>query len=136
MYWMAHRVMDGTEEEVHVFVHAHGEDFPWPEDARRLPEEAPGRLIREQTGAIKPGGNRVRSYLDVLAPDVVGDSFVIALAGLIGNVERQPNPTVWVQGPVTIRFGCELALSDQRVDELKTLARAVWPDGAEEPNAT
>ena len=131
MYWTAHRVTQGTAEEVHVFVHEHGADFQWPADASRLPEEAPGALIHQRTGALIPGGNRVRSYLDVLAPDFLGDGLPsIELQRLIGSIDTQPNPTVWigVGGQVTIRFGCEQALDAERSGEIRTLARAIGPE--------
>jgi hypothetical protein len=128
-YWTAHRVLSSSGTEgINVFIHAHGEDFSWPDDAAKLPEANPGRLVDERT-SVPPGGNRVRSYLDVLAPDGTREDEVRrALGKLSEHLASTPNPTVQRHGRVTLRFGTEAGLEERREAELLNLARAIWTD--------
>lgn len=82
---------------------------------------------------MKPGGNQVRSYLDLLAPDGTDlEHFVAATEALWlelvaderGPVAVQgplPNPLVYQHGVVTIRYGVELGLERHRALELTEL---------------
>lgn len=127
MYATAHRVVSpGTGEEgINAFLHIHGRAFAWPAEPWRLPETNPGAQVWEQIG-VKPGGNRVRSYLDVLCPDDTTPAEVeTALTGLWlelvadeagpGGPQRPlPNPIVYARGRVVLRFGVELELLPNR----------------------
>ncbi len=124
MYLTAHRVRSSSNEEgINAFRHWHGLEYRWPESPSRLPEDDPGRLDESVTRTpIQPGGNRVRGYLDVLAPDGTEreqiietlDVFAAALADL-------DNPSVFQLGQVTIRFGVEMSLYSKRRTELANL---------------
>lgn len=130
MYWTAHHVVNpaGTDD-VHVFVYSHGIDFAWPDDPRSIPNDHQGTPVTERTPIIPAGGNRVMSYLDVLAPDNLDDMVVrSALLLFLVNVEAEPNPTVWQWDRITVIFGTELRLEPLRRQELLMLARAIWPD--------
>ena len=85
MYTTAHRVQRGESEGINRFLHLHGEDFCWPKDASSLPEAAPGEEKRAEVELL-PGGNRVRSYLDVLAPC----AGVLGADRIRGRSERAP----------------------------------------------
>lgn len=127
MYLTAQRVRsrDG-KEAVNAYRHLHGPDFEWPPDASRVPDEAPGRLV-ERHEAIPPGGNRVRSWLDVVAPDgSEGEVLALALDTFRRNLAEFPNPAVFRIGTVTIRFGVEISLEprwDAALDELTAALR-------------
>lgn len=139
MYATAHRVVNPKGEEgVNAFLHRHGPDFPWPEEAWNLPETQPGDQVWEQV-SLPPGGNRVRSYLDLLCPDDTRPAEVdVALTGLWlelvaddaapAGPQSLPNPLVYQRDRVTVRFGVEegpLVLG--RALEMSTLRRLVDP---------
>lgn len=94
--------------------------------------------------AVPPGGNRVRSYLDVLAPDDISPGEVdLALTGLwldlvadeLGPAGRRlPNPVVIQRGRVVLRFGVDLPDVSGRSLELVALRErvneaVVWKTG-------
>ena len=125
MYLTAHRVRSATQAEgINSFRHWHGAEFAWPDDASALPETEPGVLDPAAARiAIRPGGNRVRAYLDVLAPDDTPPAAIEqALADLERDLAQRVNPTVFTSGRTTIRLGVELALEPQRELHFQQLA--------------
>jgi hypothetical protein len=61
------------EEEVHVYLHVHGADPAALQDPLSVPQNNPGRLVKDSAPRqIPPGGNTVISYLDIVAEDVIG----------------------------------------------------------------
>ena len=144
MYAAAHRVAsERGEEGINAYLHLHGAAFAWPDDPWRLPETAPGDQVWAQI-AVPPGGNRVRSYLDVLAPDDISPGEVdLALTGLwldlvadeLGPAGRRlPNPVVIQRGRVVLRFGVDLPDVSGRSLELVALRErvneaVVWKTG-------
>lgn len=129
MYVTAHRVVPpGGEAGVNAFLHHHGADFPWPADVSlqaALPETTPGELVHSSV-AVKPGGNRVRSYLDVLAPDLIPPRALLeALDRFAALLPRCPNPCVVSLGEVLVRFGVEVAMERDRGHEYERLRAAV-----------
>lgn len=142
MYATAQRVRsEEGREGVNGFLHLHGEDFPWPPEPWRLPEQEPGDQVGEYI-EVPPGGNTVRSYLDVLAPDGTPASEIdAALAGLWLELsadaegraaahEPLPNPVVYRRGPVVLRLGVEGPLLASRAAEMAALQRIVEPGTA------
>jgi hypothetical protein len=71
MYLVAQHVLSpaGRGEGVNAFCYLHGPDLAWlgvpPEG---IPGQNPG-VLTAQLISVAPPGNRVRSYLDVIAPD-------------------------------------------------------------------
>jgi hypothetical protein len=129
MYATAHRVLSARNgrEGVNAFLHAHGAEFPWPRDAVHLPETNPGHL-EDEIIAVKPGGNRVRAYLDVLAPDAVPSELLFrVLDQLSQELDRLDNPVVFCRGDVTIRFGVETGLLPRRAEQLNELVGTLKP---------
>ena len=122
MYVTAHLVRSSAGDEgINAFVHVHGVQFPWPEDAASLADTNPGRIVSRRVD-LPPGGNQVRAYLDVLAPDdSARDAIEDALARLAADLEERRNPTVFTHGNVTIRFGVELGLERLRAPQLHML---------------
>jgi hypothetical protein len=143
MYATAHRVVRASTGEtgINAFLHTHGEHFPWPQEAWRLPETNPGVQVRDNV-ELSPGGNRVRSYLDVLAPDNVSpDEIDVALTGLWLELVADeaaapaatgplPNPLVYQRGRVVLRFGVEGSLEASRSIEMAELRTYVDPGTA------
>lgn len=143
MYATAHHVVSPSgAEAIHAFLYKHGEHFPWPEDPWNIPEREPGVELWKNT-TLPTGNNRVRSYLDVLAPDgVTAHELDAALTALWAELaaeelgptgpsgaggDRLPNPVVFRHGNVVLRFGVELGLAQQRASEMSELRTAVDP---------
>ena len=125
MYVTAHRVRgDDGREAIHGFLHRHGET-KWPDDVSAWPETNPGELVLQDT-TLPLGGNRVRSYLDLLVPDD-GDREVIeeALTYLSTDLHERLNPTVLRRGLITLRFGVEFVLEEQPGEAYAELAEIV-----------
>ncbi len=127
MYATAHLVRGRGEEGINAFLHHHGPSFAWPEDAWNLPETRPGSIVARKLD-LEPGGNSVRAYLDVLAPDgTPAEQVRTALAALQRELCERRNPTVFehAPGPVTVRFGVEGSLERLREEQLALLAGVV-----------
>jgi hypothetical protein len=119
MYVTAHLVRSSghDEEGINAFLHLHGADIAWPSDAASLADTAPGRVVRRRID-LPPGGNQVRAYLDVLAPDgTAREAIEQAIRALTRDLGERRNPTIFISGIVTIRFGVETGL--ERVRELQ-----------------
>ncbi len=126
MYVTAHRLASRFDEEgTNAFLHLHGAQLAWPDDPGRLIETNPGELEERMT-EIAPGGNRVLSFLDVVAPDGTGRGAIIdAVSDLSRQLEDRANPTWHEHGQVVIKFGVDRDLEkkgiDARREELKYL---------------
>ncbi len=127
MYVTAHLVRSRNGEEgINAFLHLHGADFAWPADAAALADTAPGKVVRSQIH-LQPGFNLVQAYLDVLAPDGTSrEELDRAIASFARNLRGCQNPTVFVLGDVTIRFGVELRRDRMREQDLATLHSVAW----------
>lgn len=69
MYVTAHRVVTPRHEEgINAYFYQHGPCL-WARPPR--PEENPGELVNTLLTVSEVGGNHVRSYLGVIAPDDV-----------------------------------------------------------------
>jgi hypothetical protein len=146
MVGYAHRVRaaDGTEG-INVFLHLHGEGFVWPETPWSLAQlaEHPGTLVWKRV-QVPPGGNKVLSFLDVIAPDDTPESDVEdILVPLVfdlgldddppGLVPPLPNPFLfqrpkgWGADKVIVRFGVADELLSRRVEEYQALRDQLAP---------
>lgn len=124
MYITAHLVKSIDQREgINAFLHVHGTSFAWPDDASSLPETTPGETALHHTD-LPPGGNQVRAYLDILAPDRTPRGAIAqGLTALSHDLRERRNPTVFRQGVVTIRFGVEPGLEGLRAQQLEMLTR-------------
>lgn len=127
MYLTAHHVLSPStgREGINAFYYSHGpytwNGFPPP----GIPDQDPGELLA-QTVVIAPPGNRVRSYLDVIAPDEttwaeIRPSFM----GFVGQSQRSPFPWTGTIGRCSFRLGMDAALARQWQHEVAELYRAV-----------
>ena len=90
-----------------------------------LPEVNPGILMRKLV-SIDPPGNRIRSYLDMIAPDGTELSVLrYALSALITSCQTFPLPWQSSTGDVLVRFGVDMGLANQWRSELAHLHRAI-----------
>jgi hypothetical protein len=126
MYLTAHHVISpsATQEGINAFLYLH--QIPtWRVPPPGIPDQNPGRLIR-QSITVAPPGNRVRSYLDVVAPDdanwtEIRQSFI----QFVSQVQRERLPWTGVVGRCLFRFGLERSLTPQWQPELHRLYLAV-----------
>lgn len=116
----AQRVARGPDEGINAFVYWHGRDIH-ADDLMPLLDRDEGTL-QVRLIEVEPGGNRVRSYLDVVVPDqatvpqidAVLDSFLhVPVPGAL--------PAVWRKGPAVARFACDEALAPVWARELGEL---------------
>jgi len=133
MYVTAHMVRSRSGDEgINGFLHHHGAEFSWPANAADLPDTTPGTIVLRRID-LPPGSNQVRAYLDVLAPDGTPRAQIDqALVAFARDLPERRNPTVFVQGAVTIRFGVELGLErirELQLDMLAAVARALLDQG-------
>lgn len=132
MYVTAHHVRrhpgePREAEGINAFVHLHGPAFTLPRDARYVPDNQPGREVVDlRDVTVPPGGNEVRSWLDVVAPD--GTDISLAKGALdqarVALAEDRL-PLVVQHGEVTIRFGLVFGLYAVCAEEFDRLAARV-----------
>lgn len=78
-----------------------------------------------QSVELTPGGNRVRSYLDIVAPDETPTSEILgAVQHFVAAMREQPLPWGLTVGRCTIRFGLELGLEQHWAEEFRRLVEA------------
>lgn len=106
---------------VNVYQYLHG-PYVWDHVPNEfLPETNPGELIAQWT-QLPAGGNRVLSFLDVVAPDEMLDvGLQQRLTSLKHVLSPSGNPTTAHLDPLWVRFGCS-ALPIPWAAELAALA--------------
>ncbi len=127
MYLTAQRVVSpsGQAEGINAFYYSHG-PYVWEGlPPAGIPDSNPGVLVY-QSVAVRQGGNRVRSYLDVVAPDEtnwteIRQSFV----AFVSESQRTALPWVVVRGRSFFRIGMQLGLVQHWQSEMADLYRAV-----------
>jgi hypothetical protein len=125
MFLVSQRVVTPGGEGINAFLHGHGPrpDWVWELPAG-IPDEDPGQ-VADQILQVT-GQGRVRSFLDIAAPDGTSahqlqwaHDAIVAL----GNVGAQFPITV-VSGPMFVRYNVELPLRADWHGELHTLLEA------------
>lgn len=125
MYLTSQHVIAPTtqSEGINSFLYAHG-GLTWEVPPQAIPDQDPGTLLA-QSISIPPPGNRVRSYLDVVAPDEAAWNEVrVGLMDFVGRLQRTDLPWVGTSGRCYFRLGMELRLAQQWHRELAILYRA------------
>ena len=88
MLLVAQRVVSPERiQGINAYRYRHG-DAPWPDDARPLLDDAAATLERTSV-QLRPGGNRILSYLDIVAPDAAS---LDSVAGSVATFARGPAP--------------------------------------------
>lgn len=134
MYLTAHHVWSRQLDRaaVHAFHYRHAgtPGVTWhPPDIARIADESPGELIASSV-VLPPGGNEVRSYLDVAWPDETPfDEVIAAVAHLSIDVAASTASTVIrTEGVIGLRFYARPATQHARsadFDELWNSARSL-----------
>jgi hypothetical protein len=125
MYLVAQKVRGPAGEGVNAFLYLHGAEI-WKGWPPFLPEERPGTLHYSSV-SLKEGGNEVRSYLDVLTPDVTSPQLLRASFDRL--LLQHPNsimPAGVLVPPCWFRFNMDLSLSPFTGRELKVLFEYVY----------
>ena len=120
MYVTAQHVLApaSQREGVNAFLYLHG-DIPWGEPP--APEDDPGEL-HSKLVSVDPPGNRVRSFLDIVAPDTMSPTRIReSFAQFLEASQGAPLPWSMRIGHCLIRFGVEGALEPTWQDELADL---------------
>lgn len=125
MYICAQRVIrpGGEAQGINSYYYVHGpSDWQGRPPPEFLPQVNPGELA-DSLVEVDPPGNRVRSYLDIVAPDHTPLGHLVHAARGVGVVPALP--VTWVQGNVWCSFGAERALAVQWRQELQRLLARV-----------
>jgi hypothetical protein len=127
MYATAHRVVSPTTrvEGVNTFYYLHDRGWDGAPPLECMPETDPGTLV-DKAVAVPPPGNRVRSYLDILAPDgTTLQEIEHALTEVLSADTPTSLPAVWTSGRFWFRFGVELSLVPVWRHELQLLLESI-----------
>ncbi len=110
MYLTAHRVLAlaAQEEGINAFYRVHGVNW---QGVDATPAGAQSTLVEEHR-EITPGGNRVRSYLDIIAPDASNPRVIVAdFQRFLTSSSPQKFPVVHLGGSARFELGLELSLA-------------------------
>ena len=105
MYVAVQRVVSPTSGEtgINVFVYLHP-GRTWRTPPADITPSNPGRLVRKSI-AVKPSGNRIRSNLEVVAPDGIEIAEVRKhLSAFFDRAQFGPLPWEGVDGPCLFRL--------------------------------
>jgi hypothetical protein len=109
---------------INAFCNLHGPYDWFGEPPEGVPDLNPGGRVNEQVG-VPPGGNRVQSYLDIVAPDETPTAEIVAsVQKFLVAVRQQELPWVATVGRTTFRFGLDQGLEQQWAEEFRTLLQA------------
>jgi hypothetical protein len=126
MYLTAQRVHSPAtgNEGINAFSYVHG-PYTWQGlPPQGIPDQNPGELVVE-TVMVAPPGNRVRSYLDVVAPDETPWTEIRpAFMAFVSDAQRRPFPWVGIVGRCLFRLGMERGLAQRWQREIADLYRA------------
>jgi hypothetical protein len=116
MYLTAQKVVSQDEKEgINAFFHLHRTvKLPKPLsklDVISVAESNTGELVEDKCD-INPGGNRVKSYLDIVASDTIDEKSINeALDAFRKKISQDKmGPIVDIVGVIGLRFGAEIKL--------------------------
>lgn len=121
MYLTAQRVVRTSTGEtgINAFFHEHGRRS-WNEPP--VPENDPGKLVSDRI-TVAPPGNRVRSYIDIVAPDgtAATELFSAFAKFLARQTKGAPLPWIATIGACLFRVGMDGSLAKTWRAELVAL---------------
>ncbi len=133
MYITAQRVRSfslSARQGVNAFLSFHGETETRADDwdnpsLERFADANPG-ILADQQCDVQPGGNSVRSFLDVVTADETDVSQIsAALDAFEASLAQASLPHAETIDRVAVRFNVERALEPERVDEYRRLKARV-----------
>jgi len=131
MYLTAHHVRapDGSVG-INAYLHRHSQSdetrINWERpDVARIANELPGKDVA-QAIEVKPGGNTVLGYLDVVAPERADPAFLADSLRLFEHYVREAHfPVVFSSNRIAIRFGIVIGLQRLAFAEFRRLRARV-----------
>lgn len=138
MYLTAQRVVARDKKSgINVFLHMHKDiELPAlnsPTAITLVAEEKTGTIVDENC-VVPPGGNHVKSYLDIVANDNIAQEFIEnSIKNARSKIASVALPFQEIIDSVGIRFGAEIGLSKMIVEEYDDLTNAAltlfdkWP---------
>jgi hypothetical protein len=124
MFLVVQHVATAEQDGINAYCHEHGtrDDWQW-EPPPGVPDEDPGIVLHHLTRVTVQGRGRVRSYLDIAAPDGAPVSILSRVHDVVAAVLRSGGqfPLVVVSGPIFVRFELEGALRYDWRAELRRL---------------
>jgi len=130
MYVTAQRVRSRSREGINTFFNLHSPtdmaSVDWDSPSiEQVAEAFPGVLL-EKDCDLPPGGNRVRSFLDVATAN---ETAVPRIRAALDEFERRlrQGRLPWVEtiDHISVRFDAERALHEEQIDEYRTLRARV-----------
>ena len=123
MYVTAHRVVTARREEgINAYFYRHGVSS-WAQPPR--PEENPGELVDTLLIVHEVGGNQVRSYLSIVAPDdTLWSQIEPRFLEFVEAFRLTPFPWEAEAGPLLFQLGMERPLARSWRRELGLLYKA------------
>lgn len=124
MYATAQRVVSPTGPQgVNAYLYRHGEEearIDWRRvDPGELTSSLPGMMVAQKT-EIPPGGNHVRSFLDVVGPDSTSpDRIAEALRQFADSAPRE---CPFRSGDLSIQFSADYGLAGAEKREIEALS--------------
>lgn len=130
MYLTSQRVVsnDGRHAGINTFYHSHSSQkqplLSNITDIVSVAEINTGRLVRSKCD-VSPGGNRVRSYLDIVAADNINENSIKnALDSFRSEItHKQLPPIIEIINHIGIRFSAEFGLYEGIVNEYDQLVK-------------
>jgi len=111
-------------EGINAFCNLHGPYDWFGEPPAGIPDTNPGMRVNDNV-IVPPGGNRVRSYLDIVAPDETPTTEILAaVRRFVMAVRTDSLPWAATVGRCTFRFGLDLGLEQQWATEFQELLEA------------
>jgi hypothetical protein len=124
MLLVVQHVATAEQDGINAYCHEHGvrEDWQW-EPPAGVPDDDPGTMLEHLTRVTVQGRGRVRSYLDIAAPDGSPASILPRVKLMITALLRTGAqfPLILVSGPIFARFEVEEALRHDWRAELRRL---------------
>lgn len=128
MYLTAQRVLAPSGETgINVFLHVHGNSrlpsLELPNAIALVADTQPGEMTAHGCD-VKPGGNRVLSFIDIVAPDGCPmDAITVAVEELGRRIATAALPVSAINNGVGVRFGANSGLYDALDQEFRELAQ-------------
>lgn len=113
---------------INSFYHSH-KGIPLPKtlstrDVISVAESNTGTLIKDKCD-VKPGGNKVKSYLDIVALDSIDEKKLIHVLNQFQDKIKSEDlgPIIDIIEGIGMRFTAELELHDNLIDEFTLLKK-------------
>jgi hypothetical protein len=127
MLLVVQHVTTAAQSGINAYLHEHGPRTDWQwEPPPGVPDRDPGTVVENRTRVTVQGLGRVRSYLDIAAPDGLPVAQLERVHDILTATLRAGGqfPLVIVSGPLFIRFEVEGALRHDWRAELRRLLDA------------